>query len=131
LQCNIAKGIYYCSRHKRERLKQLKPVLFIRIRMKDRNYKRKLSFNISRRHWYYLNYFTLYWIHKGRKSHQLQIDRIDNSKGYADENVQVVDGLYNKQKGKGKDLWEQYRLNKNPYSLIQRLPLNRPNTKTK
>jgi hypothetical protein len=68
--------------------------------------RRSIPYSLSRRHWYYMNYFTLYWKQTGQKADSLTIDRIDNSKGYSDDNVQVVDRSYNSRKGQGKDLWE-------------------------
>jgi hypothetical protein len=68
--------------------------------------RRSIPYSLSRRHWYYMNYFTMYWKKKGRTAESLTIDRIDNSKGYSDDNVQVVDMSYNSKKGRGKDLFE-------------------------
>jgi hypothetical protein len=98
--------IYMCPHHKAIREKITRPVGFALNVQRKNARRRKIPYNLSRRHWYYMNYFTLYWKKKGRSAESLTIDRIDNSKGYSDDNVQVVDRSYNARKGQGKDLWE-------------------------
>jgi hypothetical protein len=95
---------YICSSHREIQYRKSRPVSRARLFQRLDARKRNIGYSLSRRHWYYLNYFTLYWKNKGKQSYQLQIDRIDNSKNYSDYNIQVVDGLYNRKKGKGKDL---------------------------
>jgi hypothetical protein len=98
---------YLCSIHNNERLWKNRPVLVSMCANRRHAKMRNIPYNVSRRHYYYLNFFTLYWKKKGRKPDALTIDRIDNSKGYTDDNIQVVDKRYNCQKRQGKDLWEE------------------------
>jgi hypothetical protein len=95
-----------CRFHQQQRNKKSRPVGIARDTQRWCAQRRSIPYNLSRRHWYYMNFFTDYWKKKGRSAESLTIDRIDNSKGYSDDNVQVVEMSYNSRKGKGKDLWE-------------------------
>ena len=97
---------YRCSYHFDKASLERRPVLIAAKRLKHNAAQRNIPHCVSRRHWMYLNYFTFYWEKKGRTHQSLTIDRIDNGKGYSDDNVQVVDMSYNSKKGKGKDWWE-------------------------
>jgi hypothetical protein len=97
------RGRYICGFHREQRQIKKRPVFKALRTLRVNGVQRNRGVEVSKRHWYYLNYFTLYWKKKGRQNHSLQIDRIDNSKGYSDDNIQVVDKLYNIQKGQGKD----------------------------
>src|SRR4051794_29723052 len=80
--CRVRKRDYICSFHNYEREKQRRPVIRARLTLKHNAQLRNHTMNISRRHWYYLNYFTLYWKNKGCSSDSLTIDRMDNAKEY-------------------------------------------------
>src|SRR3569832_380622 len=98
---------WVCSHHRYKQRCRSNPVALARCYHKRNSESRKIGYSLSRRHWYYLNFFTFYWKKKGRRPESLTIDRIDNGRGYSDDNVQVADMRYNATKQNCKDLWEE------------------------